>query len=401
MAPSYLVGAMTAVTRNRVMKRTINALSGLWVLAGLVVGCESSDRKPGPPRLRGIADLMRGAPTETQSVYLFSSITGLALDAQGRIFIVDSKAAEVRVFSQEGRYEFTFGGAGDGGEELRDPCCVALAPDGRLWILDRGNQRYSVFRLGLRSAFYERSVDLPMPASGRLTRISWDPQGRSILLSDSFSSSSGDFRLVRAFVDSTGAALQQDTLPTPPAESLAVASLTSADGRGTTGVAQPFGAVPLRALGPNGETADAVSSRYAVSWFDVHRRLLRLIQRPADGPKVSRRERQRAQHALASMARNLRISMDAIPFGVPENKAPIKNLGFDLEGRLWVERSVADGAAHEADLYDREGSWIARMEWPSNIWLDLWAVRGDAALGFTTAGPGLEKVVRLHFVAAK
>ena len=154
-----------------------------------------------------------------------------------------------------------------------------------------------------------------------------------------------------------------------------------------------------RARAKRGE-ADAISSRYAVAGYDADRRRLRLVRQAVDGPDVSRGERARAEQRLSSLAKDLQVAKAAMHLRVPDRKAPIKMLGFDLDGRLWIERSVAEGRPHEADVYDRAGQWVARMEWPATIHLDLWAVHADKALGVTNAGLGAQRVVRLHFASA-
>lgn len=328
---------------------------------------------------------------------MFSDVSGIAVDRGGRIFVADSRGNEVRVFSPNGTYRFSIGQYGANATKLDDPCCVSFMPDGRLWIAERGKHRYSAFRIGESTGSYDSSVPMPGRLSGQISRITWDSLGRIVHVADSFSVLRNQFSLVRSLVDSTGAILSTHALPVAPAESLAFVLLRSPYGRGTTGVPQPFGPVQLWAFGTNGESAEAVSSHYAISWLDAGDRQIALISRALEGPVVDRRERRHAQQMLVQLAANLGVRNDAIPFGIPDRKAPIKSLGFDIEGRLWVERSVPDDSPHRADLYDRTGQPIERVEWPAAVRLDLGTVRGGMGLGVMEDTLGAIRVVRVRF----
>ena len=48
---------------------------------------------------------------EGDAAYLFGRVSGLALDADGRIYVADGQANEVRVFAPDGTHLFSFGRA--------------------------------------------------------------------------------------------------------------------------------------------------------------------------------------------------------------------------------------------------------------------------------------------------
>ena len=82
---------------------------------------------------------------------------------------------------------------------------------------------------------------------------------------------------------------------------------------------------------------------------------------------------------------------------VPDRKSPLEALGLDLDGRLWIERLVADGQPGEADVYDRPGRWSAIFEWPRAVTMRLCAVRGRTGLGIEEGADGAQRVVGLQY----
>ncbi|MEO5798262.1 MAG: 6-bladed beta-propeller [Gemmatimonadales bacterium] len=348
-------------------------------------------------------NLTLGGDQGTGPEYQFERIDGLAFGKSGRILVADSKANTVRVFDSRGRFEYAIGRSGQGPGDLNRPCCITVAGE-TLWVEEGGNQRYSAFSLGLKSSRFLRSIRAPNAMSGANHRVSWDKSGNLIHLSDVFDSKNRSFRLTRTVLDSVGGTLRLDTLPEPPAEDLAVKQITlpvrgEKGGKfaSTVGIAQPFGAFALRAFGPAGDVAEAVSSTYAITWTQNGRRLpIRSSLLPV---RVSDRERAEAEQSLGEFLKRNQLSRSDLPFGIPEVKAPLIGLGFDLDGRLWVDRSVGDGQAKTADVYDRNGKHAMVVEWPRNIRLSLRASTGVTALGVAVDSLGVESVVRVQLVA--
>ena len=348
-----------------------------------------------PARLRGVVDLTIGSADETRDAYIFGNVSGLLFLDDGRILVADNSTHDIRVFGADGRHRFTIGRRGAGPGDLTRPCCLTIASDGKLWIRDNGNHRYSIFEIGATEATFVRTlrthVSSPQSFSGR---VAWDSRGRVVDIGQL-----GMDMHQRAFIDPNGNAVRWDSLRSPPSESLAVMRVQRRvqGGVSTYYWYQPHGPDALRAYGPGGEIADAVSSNYAVSWYDAERNRVTLIQRPVTGPELSTRERREANAELDRTAKTAGVTRSSLPYGVPRRKAPLRSLGFDLDGRLWVERSVSDGQPREADVYDRRGALVAVMTWPPYIRLDNRTVRGQTAIGVAVDSLGTNTVVRLRF----
>ena len=366
----------------------------IMLSAALVGVSHGAAAQAAPARLQGVVDLTIGSVDETRDSYIFGHVSGLLLLSDGRILVADQTTHDVRVFGTDGRHQFTIGRRGAGPGDLTRPCCLTIAADGQLWIRDAGNRRYSIFDIAPTEAKFVRTVRSHVASPQALSsRIDWDPRGRLVDIGQI------DEAVQRAFIDTEGNVARWDTLRAPPSDSLAVMRIRrSVPG----GVAiywyyQPHGAYAQRAFGPRGETADAVSSNYAVTWFDAERKRVTLIQRRITGPELSRREQRAANEELDRIVKDNGVSRASLAFGVPRRKAPLRDLGFDLDGRLWVEKTVPDGQPRQADVYDRRGALVAVMTWPSHIRLDNRTVRGQTAVGVAVDSLGTNTVVRLRF----
>lgn len=69
----------------------------------------------------------------------------VAVDEQGRVYVVDSGNRRVLVYSSSAKYLFSFG-SGKGAEgRLRSPVGIAVTKDGRVLVADRGSNRIQVY----------------------------------------------------------------------------------------------------------------------------------------------------------------------------------------------------------------------------------------------------------------
>ena len=88
-----------------------------------------------------------------------------------------------------------------------------------------------------------------------------------------------------------------------------------------------------------------------------------------------------------------------LPFGVPSRKSPIVGLTYASDGRFRMERAVADGRPHVADVFDAAGRCVAVAEWPRAI--DMYIghpfITGRAVTTVETDANGVEREVRPRF----
>ena len=107
---------------------------------------EPVSRKGKPSRITFEEELSIGE-VKGREEYMFSIIRGVAVDDLDRIYVVDYRSANVRVFDASGDYLFTIGKEGQGPEEFSGPRGVAVTSDNLLMVDDSGNRTIKFFTL--------------------------------------------------------------------------------------------------------------------------------------------------------------------------------------------------------------------------------------------------------------
>jgi uncharacterized protein YuzE len=124
---------MGAATMTRL--RTLAALAVATTIA-IVTGT-------GVAALPQAPHLIFGSPGDRTGE--FNGAVRLDVDADGRIYVVDSWNDRIQVFDASGAFVFTFGTSGSGPGELSRPSDVAVARDGSIYVADDGNLRVQKF----------------------------------------------------------------------------------------------------------------------------------------------------------------------------------------------------------------------------------------------------------------
>src|SRR5207237_10245791 len=71
--------------------------------------------------------------------------SGVAVDGQGSIYIVDTSGSRIEKLSPDGQVQMAFGHVGTGSDALRRPRGIALDAQGTLWVADTANHRIQRF----------------------------------------------------------------------------------------------------------------------------------------------------------------------------------------------------------------------------------------------------------------
>lgn len=360
------------------------------------VSCAGGDA-PAPeadvPTFEGTIDLEIGE-IEGDDPYVFGRIFSVAADPLGRILVTDGQAHEVRVFAPDGGFLFRLGGEGDGPGEFRSPCCVGFSPEGELWV--RQEPRFAVFELEDAGASYVRTVRRFFTGQLGGYPVVFDAEGRIVDLG-LLPGEGGQFGEARIHLNPDGSADTVAVLkPAAAEEARKTVEFESDRGSGFLYFYQPYGPEWLQAYGPQGRWASAMSSTYAIELHAPDGAVMQVTGPTTPGPPLSQAEEEYARERLEGDME--RANVDEPLFDIPERKPPLAALFFDRGGRLWVQKTAADGAETiEADVYEG-GVLMARYRWPRRVRARPLAWVTETALyGITADSLGVQRAARVGF----
>lgn len=338
-----------------------------------------------------------------ENAYIFGSIRGLDVDAEGRIFVVDGQARELRIFSADGDHQQTIGRMGAGPGEFQRPDHVRLARDGRIIVRD-APLRFSVFTP---EGVYLNSWSL---GAGFSTNAPFYLDVNDRILNPTMPD-----RLVWYDLDGTSA----DTIPVPSrgyeAPRIQVASES---GRATYTL--PFVPNEWWAMTRNGSLLSGLNETYALDRTDQHGNVLR-IERHVDAVPVAEGEAEQAREGVTGSARSMDPDWRWSGPDVPSSKPAYRSAIPGVDETIWVLRTTrAEEVANPyydpardagnatfwreaavADVFDAEGRYLGPVKLPEG--LDLFtapALSENLVVGVATHPDGYQQVVRYRLEAA-
>ncbi len=333
------------------MRRTLRACA---CVITVVVGAPPQ-RAIGQQEWSLIEDLRIGSESDTATE--FSDIRGIAVGADGRIFVLDFQTQTIRMFDANGRLLKRIARRGGGPGEIRAANGMAVARNGDLWVDDPGNGRFSVF-----SAEGEFLTQHPMVARS----VSWTW--------DAALTSSGDlyeFTVVGTAAGRQAALLRfasdgsvRDTLAVPPCASKELkASEAEFEGHGPGGrrilLGIPYLVRPVTVLDAQGTLWCSSRDRYEVLRLGLPGLdTLARIERDDRPLPIARAERDAAVVAIREIFRRSGAPEPDYT-RIPRVRPAIEQLDVDDQGRVWVRRASSDTAPTHFDVWDSAGRLVA------------------------------------------
>lgn len=95
-------------------------------------------------RVELIEDLVIGGARDPREEAMFYSVSGIAVDATGRIFVAEERGQRVRIFDADGAFLGAFGRLGQGPADFQRPRGIAAVQDAVV-VEDRNSSRFSVW----------------------------------------------------------------------------------------------------------------------------------------------------------------------------------------------------------------------------------------------------------------
>lgn len=284
-----------------------------------------------------------------------ADIRGVAADDSGRVLTLDFKDQQVHVFDSMGRYVRSLGRSGQGPGEFGNANGLLRAPDGRLWINDPSNNRFTV--LG--------------PDGSLLATHPIQIRGYGYLWQAWFDTAGTLFEMISVRVDTTfrrrvqrfrmdAAVLASDTLLQYPCDSLARATPLPANYyRTPRGYMQvPFRSSPLQAVDPAGGVWCTSGERFEIYRVSLEDHFTGVVARGTRAPVVvTATERDSAAEAVRKFFEQTDGTNPDLS-RIPQEKPPLRSLRVDPAGRLWVQVNVSDSGS-TWDVFDATGHQVA------------------------------------------
>lgn len=314
--------------------------------------------------------------SEEDGPYLFTQIRGVAIGERGSIFVLDFRTQEIRLFDSQGKFVKRVARSGSGPGEIKNANGLLIGTDGRVWVNDPNNSRYSVFT----------------PSGDFATQHLFSPWGfgytwqgmfdRSGSLLEYVSVSEGNRRQGKVRrVSADGAKV--DTIPLPECENRASreaqAGYQTQSGQARSFFGVPFLASPIRAWDASGFIWCSSNDRYEIL-------KIRLIR----GDTVLRINSPRAQIAVTDAEREAAFAPIRAAFArsgqpapdlglIPKVKPALQVIDVDDSGRLWVRATTNDTTRTVFEVWDgTSGRQLATVNAPWRVasgWRPL--IRGD------------------------
>lgn len=301
--------------------------------------------------------------------FTFGRVSDVAVGPDGRVYVIDFQATEVRVFGPDGAFLFRFGRAGDGPGEFRWPDGLAFTRDGSLAVRDARLFRITTFSP---DGEYLRDfrIQRPYPQSfgGEYFWITNDDVIVDRLSITIAVASSDSLALLRYTV--AGSLL--DTLIV--AETRSTTVTITENGVPMAGMPLPFAGRPVVAVAPDGSIARALGEQYRIDILAPDGSLERVITRDVEPVAVTAAEADSLTQAMRESAQELVEGGSLEEFEIPAVKPAITHLFADADGNWWVgAQRVANQFGPPTphpeffDVFNAEGRFLGSIETPFRI----------------------------------
>jgi hypothetical protein len=323
---------------------------------------------------------------------LFGEVTAVETDVEGRIYVLEGQAQELRVFGRDGRHVRSVGRKGGGPGEFAQPIGLAWSPAGDLWIPDPQNTRISVVDT---AGNFVRSYHMaggwviqPWPGG-------FDTRGAFYNFVPAPSASGFEIKIVR--YDTSLTAL--DTLAPPrwtgPENYF---ELVSPDGRSRMRSSVPFSPGLDWELAPDGGFWFVLTGPYELYRVTGQEDTVRKVTKPFERIPVTGED---VDSALVGLEWFTRQGGKVDRSRIPSVKPAIRQLFVADDGHVWVAPMTAnrEDEGYTFDIFEPEGRYLGPLRLPFALsGYPSPVIRGDVLVGVTRDELEVPYVVRARIV---
>jgi hypothetical protein len=314
--------------------------------------------------------------------YEFGRVTSVEVDPEGRIYVFDGMASEIRVFDSAGTHIRNIGGRGEGpGEFSAGAAGAFLTREGTILVPDLGNQRISLLSpegefLGSSMVSYASGFPVRWDADGSGSVL---VQRRAMGFNEDPDLAAGD-PLVRIGTDGE----EQRLVLMPKAETVWM--------EGSAPRFRYFATEPSWDAGPSGTIRTGMTQSYRIELRDREGSLRSVFTRPWEERPVTEADRSRFESLL-------RAALDRMGLSPPAIDRQINNLSFgstfpafnqmmegpegttlvqqvdaleDIEALDLSEEMSRRLGSRRWDAFDAEGRFLGTFELPARFTPMVW-----------------------------
>ena len=345
---------------------------------GRIVVSNPDSPQTGPQGVPTLVEVLRiGSVDDTCDS--FGKVISLAVDGDGRIYVADWQANDIRVFSPQGECVRTFGRSGEGPGEFGMLAGIVWQPPGFLWAIDATRDRFTVFD-SLGTILATHPLQLGMAASlPWLMRV--DTGGSLHFYQPGFNS------IVKygagPGLDSLASVPKPEMIPT---RTMYTEQATVRDSRISMEREMPYSPGIRWTVNSAGNIWQANTSVFALHETTYGGDTLRTVQLDREAPRLEGRERDTIAAATGIAARRL-----------PATKHVLENIRTGPDGWIWIE--TEEGATSAWDVFDERGYYVGRVASPVPIEKKPFPIFGTGTVTGVTLGEfDVPYVVQLRIV---
>lgn len=301
-----------------------------------------------------IVEQLRIGSSDEEGPELFGSIASLDVDSQGRVYVLDDQATEIRVFDAQGNFVRTVGNPGRGPGEFTCPEAIDISPNGEIWVMEMSQGRLSMFDENGQFLRTERTstegwMISPYPGG-------FDPVGRYNLLNRS---STGDGNIFVRF-DQNYTPI--DTIPMPQ-DSNEDNFFELRQGGMTMRTSIPFTGSLDWDYCPSGNVWTLQTDSYELVELKNGGEVLRRVTKEYESIPVTTEDQEQIREDYAPFTRRGgKIDWSRIP----RTKPVTVSLFCDASNNVWVKRIASKDEDEDRifDVFDSDGRFLGNVQFP-------------------------------------
>jgi hypothetical protein len=322
---------------------------------------------------------------------VFGQARSVVPDAAGRIWVLDSQAAELRLFDADGRFVRTVGGKGDGPGQLggATPPCAFRGPGDEIWT-EEPRRRWQRFD-SAGKLIGQHAITSVLACATRV----WRPDGRLLVTTARQDPATGEARALFVLHEPRSDSLiPRDTFPAPelPPSRMIVWARTGGADRSERVL--PFWPRAFSIVAPSGQLwiSDG-GSAYAIRQQTIAGDTIMVVERAYEPVPIDEAVRQRAIEEFQPEGMVAEGGFD--PNQVPRVYPPFDGFHVGADGTLWVRRTLAGGVG-ALDVFTADGEYLGEAGIPDDFGgITLHYATADKLYGIARDALGVQYVVRL------